>query len=142
MTLTSALPTGQTTKPVHLKPDSKKTNSRKQTKMASYWNTSFDKICLGINIGEVTNWFAVRHQASSLFDVITGGNSMKTTVGKSAWKSLIVGSVLQENCNEEGFNIRKTFPFDNASIYIYRLVWLLITKTNAILLTRLVLVLE
>ena len=46
------------------------------------------------------------HQGRPLFDVIRGGNSTKTTVGKNTWKSLMEGSSLQNNCNDEGFNLK------------------------------------
>jgi hypothetical protein len=82
--------------------------TEKQTKLASYWNTPFKKICLGMTVDEGTNikWIAINHQASSLFNVIANGTFTATNITKSKWKSLIQGSSLQENCNKEGFNIR------------------------------------
>ncbi|CAB4000290.1 Hypothetical predicted protein, partial [Paramuricea clavata] len=82
----------------------------KQTKLASYWNTPFQKICLGMKVkgGTETDikWIVIDHQASSLFDVIAKGKFTATNITKSKWKSLIHGSSLQENCNTQGFNIR------------------------------------
>jgi hypothetical protein len=52
-----------------------------------------------------TKWIAIDHQASSLFDVIANGTFTATNIAKSKWKSLIVGSSLQQNCNKQGFNI-------------------------------------
>ena len=80
--------------------------NEKQTKLASYWNTPFNKICLGMKVTGVTQWIVIDHQASSLFNVIAGGGSTKTTAGRSTWKSLIAGSSLQSNCNDEGFNVK------------------------------------
>ena len=80
--------------------------TEKQTKLASYWNTPFDKICLGMKVNGVTKWIMINHKASSLFDVIAGGTKIKTTVGKDTWKLLIAGSSLQKNCNDEGFNLK------------------------------------
>ena len=81
--------------------------SEKQTKLASYWNTPFEKICLGMKVGTVTNWIVIDHQASSLFDVIKTGTSSTTTAAtRSTWKSLILGSSLQNYCNDEGFNLK------------------------------------
>ena len=79
--------------------------TEKQTKLASYWNTPFNKICLGMKVNGVTKWIVIDHQASSLFNVIADGAFRKTTAGKEAWKSLIDGSGFQQNCNREGFNI-------------------------------------
>ena len=58
-----------------------------------------------MKVNGVTKWIAINHQASSLFYVIAGGTSTRTTVGKDSWKSLIAGSSLQNNCNNQGFNI-------------------------------------
>ncbi len=81
----------------------------KQTKLASYWNTPFNKICLGMRRkngkNKATSWIVIKHQASSLFNVIAKGKFTKTSVGKSKWMSLIHGSSLEANCNKQGFNI-------------------------------------
>ena len=79
--------------------------NEKQTKLASYWNTPFNKICFGMKVNGATKWMTLHYIANSLHSVIEDGTFKKTTVGKEAWKSLIDGSSLQENCNEEGFNI-------------------------------------
>jgi hypothetical protein len=79
--------------------------SEKQTKLASYLSTPFNKICLGMKVNGATKWILIDHQASSLFNVIAGGNFIATTVEKNAWKSLVKDSYLQNNCNQQGFNI-------------------------------------
>ena len=79
----------------------------KQTKLASYWNTPFHKICLGMKVKNVTKWIVISDiQAASLFDVIAGGVFKNTTVGREAWRSLINASFFQENCNLEGLNVQ------------------------------------
>jgi hypothetical protein len=84
----------------------------KETKLASYWNTPFKKICLGMKVdidGDTetdAKWIAIEHQASSLFDVIAYNNFTATNITKSKWQSLINGLTLQQNCNVQGFNIR------------------------------------
>jgi hypothetical protein len=82
----------------------------KQTKLASYWNTPFEKICLGMKVERGTKtdpkWIEINHQASSLFDVIAGDTFTETNRDKSKWKSLMKGSSLQETCIKQGFNIR------------------------------------
>ena len=85
--------------------------TEKQTKLASYWNTPFDKICLGMKVNNVTKWIVINHQASSLFNVIVDGVFKNTAVGKEKWLSLMDGSLLQENCNREGFNLIKSYRY-------------------------------
>ena len=49
--------------------------------------------------------FSFSYPASSLYSLIADGNYRQTHVGRSQWKSLIIGSSLQSNCNKEGFNV-------------------------------------
>jgi hypothetical protein len=83
--------------------------TEKQTKLASYWNAPFKKICLGRNVGRgaenYIKWIVIEHQASSLFNVIANGTFTATNITKSKWKLLIKDSSLQEKCNKQGFNI-------------------------------------
>ena len=58
-----------------------------------------------MKVNDVTKWIEVDHQASSLYDVILNGTFKYTKAGKDKWRSLIHNSALQENCNEEGFNL-------------------------------------
>ena len=83
--------------------------TEKQTKLASYWNTPFSKLCLGMKVNNVTKWIVIDHQASSLFSEIADGSFRETFAGREQWKSLIHGSFLQLNCNKEGFNYKKEF---------------------------------
>jgi hypothetical protein len=79
--------------------------TEKESKLASYWNTPFKKICLGMTVDGDRKWMMLDYEASSLYSVIADGQYRSTTAGRPAWKSLIVGSSLQSNCNEEGFSI-------------------------------------
>ena len=79
--------------------------TEKQTKLASYWNTPFDKICLGMKVNNFTKWIVINHNASSLFDVIADGVFKNTTAGKIKWLSLIDNGELQTGCNREEFNL-------------------------------------
>lgn len=76
-----------------------------ETKLPTYWDTPFSKICLGMRIGNVTNFIVIEKQANSLFSLIADGQHRQTTLGRDLWKSLIgsEGS-LQLTCNKEGFN--------------------------------------
>ncbi|XP_028417794.1 uncharacterized protein LOC114542445 isoform X1 [Dendronephthya gigantea] len=83
--------------------------TEKQTKLASYWNTPFRKICLGMKVNNETRWIALDFAASSLYNVIGDGSFKNTSAGKEAWKSLVNGSALLENCNKEGFSVVNNF---------------------------------
>ncbi|CAB3985911.1 Hypothetical predicted protein [Paramuricea clavata] len=60
-----------------------------QAKLASYWNTPFNKICLGMKVNGATKWIALNYTTNSLHSVIEDGTFEGTTFGKEAWKSLI-----------------------------------------------------
>ena len=57
-----------------------------------------------MKVGAVTRFILVHRQASSLYSLIADGQHRATSLGRDQWKSLIAGSSLQRNCNEEGFN--------------------------------------
>ncbi|CAH3111515.1 unnamed protein product [Porites lobata] len=77
-----------------------------ETKLPSYWNTSFSKICLGMKINDNQSKFIViNQQANSLYSLIADGQYRNTSLGRDTWKSLIGSEAsLQNNCNKEGFN--------------------------------------
>ncbi|XP_022778591.1 uncharacterized skeletal organic matrix protein 5-like [Stylophora pistillata] len=76
-----------------------------ETKLPTYWNTSFSEICLGMKIGNLSRFILVKKQASSLYSLIADGKYRATSLGRNTWK-LLIGSEasLQLNCNKEGFN--------------------------------------
>ena len=78
--------------------------TEKESKLASYWNTPFKKICLGMTVNGDSKWIMLDYEASSLYSVIADGQYRSTSAGREAWKSLIAGSSLQQNCNQEGFD--------------------------------------
>ena len=76
-----------------------------ETKLPSYWNTSFTKICLGMKIGQQINFIVINKQADSLYSLIADGQYRATSLGRDTWKILIGSQAsLQTNCNKEGFN--------------------------------------
>ncbi|XP_028396124.1 uncharacterized skeletal organic matrix protein 5-like [Dendronephthya gigantea] len=79
--------------------------TEKESKLASYWNTPFTKICLGMLYNGDRKWMRLNYNASSLYGAIADGQFRATTAGRAAWKSLIAESSLQLNCNKEGFNV-------------------------------------
>ena len=77
-----------------------------ETKLPTYWNTPFSKICLGMKIGHQTKFVVLFKQASSLHSLISDGLYRPTSLGRNKWKSLIGSASLQPNCNQEGFNTK------------------------------------
>jgi hypothetical protein len=80
--------------------------TEKESKLASYWNTPFKKICLGMTVNGDRRRMVLDYEASSLYSVIADGQYRNTSAGKNTWMSVIAGSSLQPNCNREGFNIQ------------------------------------
>ena len=80
-------------------------DASEETKLPTYWETPFSRICLEMTVAGQTNYLAVNYTADSLYDLIADGHYRATTLGRNAWKVLISGSSLQRNCNKEGFNV-------------------------------------
>ena len=77
-----------------------------ETKLPTYWNTPFNKICLGMKIGQQFKSVVINHQARSLYSLIADGKYRATSLGRNTWKKLIGSQAsLQPNCNKEGFNV-------------------------------------
>ncbi|CAH3187367.1 unnamed protein product, partial [Porites evermanni] len=89
-------------------PDGGKTGfDLQETKLPSYWNTSFSKICLGMRIKKQSRFIVIKRTASSLHSLIADGKYRNTSLGRDTWKSLIGSEAsMQFNCNREGFNAR------------------------------------
>jgi len=78
-----------------------------ETKLTTYWDTPFTKICLGMKIHgeENINFLVVNRAADSLYSLIADGQHRATSLGRDTWKTLIGSRAsLQQNCNMEGFN--------------------------------------
>ena len=76
-----------------------------ETKLRTYWNSPFHKICLGMKIDQQKKFIVLTGQASSLYSLIADGTHRPTSLGRSAWLSLIGAQAsLLPNCNREGFN--------------------------------------
>ena len=77
-----------------------------ETKLPTYWNTPFNKICLGMKIGQQFKSVIINHQARSLYSLIADGKYRATSLGRNTWKKLIGSRAsLQPYCNKEGFNV-------------------------------------
>ena len=76
-----------------------------ETKLPTYWNTAFSKICLGMKIGYKLRFVTINKSARSLYSLIAEGQYRATSLGPNTWKKLIGSQAsLQTNCNKEGFN--------------------------------------
>ncbi|XP_074607243.1 putative skeletal organic matrix protein 5 isoform X2 [Acropora palmata] len=79
---------------------------KQETKLPSYWETHFSKICLGMRDGSTTRFVVIRQSANSLYALIADGTYRAVSLGRDKWKSLIGPQAsLQRNCNKEGFNV-------------------------------------
>ncbi|XP_027056156.1 uncharacterized protein LOC113683142 [Pocillopora damicornis] len=78
---------------------------RQETKLSTYWNTPFSKICLGMKIDQQLKFIVIKKKADSLYSLIADEIYRSTSLGRGKWKALIgsKGS-LQLHCNKEGFN--------------------------------------
>lgn len=76
-----------------------------ETKLPTYWETPFSKICLGMKYGQQIKYIVINKQADSLYSLIADGQHRNTSLSREKWKSLIgpEGS-LQPHCNTQGFN--------------------------------------
>jgi len=76
-----------------------------ETKIPTYWNTFFSKICLGMKIGQQIKFIVINKHANSLYSLIANGQYHATSLGRDTWKALIASEAsLQSYCNMEGFN--------------------------------------
>ncbi|CAH3044357.1 unnamed protein product [Pocillopora meandrina] len=90
-----------------------------ETKLPTYWSTSFTKICLGMKVGAESKFIVLNQEASSLHSLIADGQYRQTSLGREAWKNLISEASLQQKCNKEGFNVVSDVPnFSKARIGI------------------------
>ena len=78
-----------------------------ETKLPTYWNTTFSKICLGMKINQDIRFMVINKQAESLYSLIADGEYRQTSLGRNKWKALIGSEAsLQNKCNKEGFNVQ------------------------------------
>ena len=54
-----------------------------ETKLPTYWNTPFNKICLGMKIGQQFKSVVINHQARSLYSLIADGKYRATSLGRN-----------------------------------------------------------
>ena len=82
----------------------------RETKLASYSNTPFTKICAGMRVVneeqlEKINWIGIQQNANSLHSLIAGKSFKGVHVNRGRWQSLINDASLPEKCEVKGFNV-------------------------------------
>ena len=88
-----------------------------ETKLPTYWKTSFSRICLGMKIGKQIKFIVINKKAASLHSLIADGKYRATSLGRNTWKTLIGSQAsLQPNCNKEGFNVGRGYRIPGARI--------------------------
>ena len=62
-------------------------NDDTQIKLASYWNTPFEKICLGMKVEDDSQpkWIVINNTANSLFNVIVNKLKQERMHGGLLW---------------------------------------------------------
>ena len=77
-----------------------------ETKLPTYWSTSFSKICLGMKIDQELRFIVINMEADSLYSLIADGKYRPTVLGRETWRSLIGPKASSQSyCNREGFNL-------------------------------------
>lgn len=77
----------------------------RETKLATFWNTPFRELCVGMKIEKSVKFMAIPYSAKSLYEIIADGYHRPTNISRDTWKSLYVHSSLQRNCGKQGFNV-------------------------------------
>ena len=76
-----------------------------ETKLPTYWETPFSKICLRMKYGTQIRFIVINKKADSLYSLIADDQHHATSLSSEKWKSLIgPDGSLQPHCNTEGFN--------------------------------------
>ena len=65
----------------------------RESKLPTFWNTSFAKICLGMKIDQQLRFTVLNKEGDSLHSLVADGEFRATSLGHETWKSLIGGRV-------------------------------------------------
>ncbi len=85
---------------------------RTEARLASWSEVSFDAVIIAMEapIGSGVSPLALNRAVisigdDSLFDLMSPGAYVSTALGRDTWLGLVNGSSLQDQCNQEGFNV-------------------------------------
>lgn len=76
-----------------------------EAKLDSFWTVPFSEVRVGLNPGKQVAWLVIPAKAASLHQIFVSGAPLPTNVSLNKWLGLLPGSVLQPNCNLQGFNL-------------------------------------
>ena len=68
-----------------------------ETKLPTYWSTSFKDLCAGMKVGNDLKFVSISYPASSLYDLIADGKYRATSLGRQKWKLLIGDSTVDKH---------------------------------------------
>ncbi|CAB3996457.1 Hypothetical predicted protein [Paramuricea clavata] len=80
-----------------------------ETKLPTFWSTSFKELCIGMKVGNDLNFLSFSYPASSLYTLFADRIYRSTNITRGEWKSLLAGSSLQTGCRKQGFNVDSHF---------------------------------
>lgn len=89
-----------------------------ETKLPTFWSTSFKQVCIGMKVGNDLNFLSFSYPTSSLYSLFADGKYRYTNITREGWKSLVAGSSLQTNCRKQGFNVDTSLFLDVRMGYI------------------------
>lgn len=84
----------------------KSLNDIDEAKFEAFNSMSFKSICFGLEYAGIKRWLHLPVGGQSLLHIFSLNRYIKTSLGKSAWRSLVPDSSLQKNCNREGINVK------------------------------------
>ena len=83
---------------------------QEETKLPTYWNTSFAKICLGMKIDQQLRFVVISMQADSLHSLISDGHYRSTSLGRDTWSRWLVHKALYSlNVTKKGSMSNRRF---------------------------------
>jgi hypothetical protein len=80
-----------------------------EAKLASFISVPFSTVLVGLRDDTAVRWLRINHDAPSLESVFSPGDYVATNGGRAGWLRVLPNSVLQPNCNREGFNVSPMF---------------------------------
>ena len=89
-----------------------------ETKLPTFWSTSFKELCIGMKVGNDLNFLSFSYPANSLYTLFADSIYRSTNITRGEWKSLLAGSSLQTGCRKQGFNVDSSHFVDVRLGYI------------------------
>ena len=84
----------------------KSLNDVDDAKFEAFNSMRFKSMCFGLEYAGIKRWLHLPVGGQSLLHIFSLNKYIKTSVGKSAWRSLVPNSSMQKHCNREGINVK------------------------------------